>query len=74
MSDTDVFVSLIHLFYACQLLGLKELLMVCGSGTSKLATKLTTLKTACGDKGNLLKQFLSKPFPNFSLTMSNVSL
>ena len=107
-SDTDVFVSLIHHFHAWQLLGLKELLMVCGSGTSKctinihslidalpthlpgilpavhaltgcdstskIATKLTALKTACGEKGNLLKQFLSEPFSEFSINNAEVFL
>ena len=103
-----MFVSLIHHFHAWQLLGLKELLMVCGSGTSKrtinihslidalpthlpgilpavhaltgchstskIATKLTALKTACGEKGNLLKQFLSEPFSEFSINNAEVFL
>ena len=42
-SDTDVFVSLIHHFHAWQLLGLKELLMVCGSGTSKRTINIHSL-------------------------------
>ena len=42
--------------------------------TSKIATKLTALKTACGEKGNLLKQFLSEPFSEFSIDNANVFL
>ena len=36
-SDREVFVSLIHHFYAWQLLGLKELSMDCGSGKSNMS-------------------------------------
>ena len=42
--------------------------------TSKIATKLTALKTACGEKGNLLKLFLSEPFSEFSINNAEVFL